>query len=199
MTVPLEAHLREQRGKGRKLLVPYVTGGLGREWCDVVRAVIDAGADAVEIGIPFSDPIMDGRTIQEASQTRPRSRRNPDRSDRRARRGRRAGPADRHDVLQPRRAPRARAHRGSAAQLGRVGRDPSRPAARRAQRLGRRRRRGRRCHRAPRRADHARRPPQGHLRAVARVRLRRVAPRRHRRTRARSPCMRSRWASAARP
>jgi tryptophan synthase alpha chain len=64
----LEAHLRERRATGRKLLVPYVTGGLGREWCDVVRAVIDAGADAVEIGIPFSDPIMDGRTIQEASQ-----------------------------------------------------------------------------------------------------------------------------------
>jgi tryptophan synthase alpha chain len=68
VTVPLESHLREQRAAGRKLLVPYVTGGLGREWCDVVRAVIDAGADAVEIGIPFSDPIMDGRTIQEASQ-----------------------------------------------------------------------------------------------------------------------------------
>ena len=68
MSVPLEAHLREQRAAGRKLLVPYVTGGLGREWRDVVRAVIDAGADAVEIGIPFSDPIMDGRTIQEASQ-----------------------------------------------------------------------------------------------------------------------------------
>jgi tryptophan synthase alpha chain len=64
----LEAHLRERRAAGQKLLVPYVTGGLGREWCDVVRAVIDAGADAVEIGIPFSDPIMDGRTIQEASQ-----------------------------------------------------------------------------------------------------------------------------------
>jgi tryptophan synthase alpha chain len=66
--VDLEAHLRAGRASGRKLLVPYVTGGLGREWPDVVRAVIDAGADAVEIGIPFSDPIMDGRTIQEASQ-----------------------------------------------------------------------------------------------------------------------------------
>ena len=33
----------------------------------MVRAVADAGADAVEIGIPFSDPVMDGRTIQEAS------------------------------------------------------------------------------------------------------------------------------------
>lgn len=64
----LESHLVARRDAGRKLLVPYVTGGLGREWCDVVRAVVAAGADAVEVGIPFSDPIMDGRTIQEASQ-----------------------------------------------------------------------------------------------------------------------------------
>ena len=64
----LETHLRSRRESGAKLLVPYVTGGLGREWCEVVRAVVDAGADAVEVGIPFSDPIMDGRTIQEASQ-----------------------------------------------------------------------------------------------------------------------------------
>jgi tryptophan synthase alpha chain len=32
-----------------------------------VRAIADAGADAIEIGIPFSDPVMDGLTIQEAS------------------------------------------------------------------------------------------------------------------------------------
>ena len=64
----LEARLRELRDGGRKLLVPYVTGGLGAAWCEVVRAVADAGADAIEIGIPFSDPIMDGKTIQEASQ-----------------------------------------------------------------------------------------------------------------------------------
>jgi tryptophan synthase alpha chain len=66
--VKLEAHLRARRDGGRKLLVPYVTGGLGVDWLDAVRAVVDAGADAVEIGIPFSDPVMDGRTIQEASQ-----------------------------------------------------------------------------------------------------------------------------------
>lgn len=63
----LETHLRAQREAGRKLLVPYVTGGLGSAWLDVVRAVADAGADAIEIGIPFSDPVMDGRIIQEAS------------------------------------------------------------------------------------------------------------------------------------
>jgi len=67
----LEAHLRARRGAGAKLLVPYVTGGLdpvGAGWTDVLRAVADAGADAVEVGIPFSDPVMDGPTIQEASQ-----------------------------------------------------------------------------------------------------------------------------------
>ena len=63
----LETHLRARREGGRKLLVPYVTGGLGSAWLDVVRAVADAGADAIEIGIPFSDPVMDGRIIQEAS------------------------------------------------------------------------------------------------------------------------------------
>lgn len=64
----LEAHLRAARARGRKLLVPYVTGGLGKDWVEVVRACVDAGADAVEVGIPFSDPVMDGPTIQAASQ-----------------------------------------------------------------------------------------------------------------------------------
>lgn len=65
---PLEAHLRERRAAGAKLLVPYVTGGLGPRWTEVLAAMAAAGADAVEIGIPFSDPVMDGATIQEASQ-----------------------------------------------------------------------------------------------------------------------------------
>ena len=56
------------RAEGRKLLVPYVTGGLGSDWTAVVEAVAAAGADAVEVGIPFSDPVMDGPVIQEASQ-----------------------------------------------------------------------------------------------------------------------------------
>jgi tryptophan synthase alpha chain len=66
--VRLETHLRERRAAGRALLAPYVTGGLGSAWLDVVRATADAGADAIEIGIPFSDPVMDGRTVQAASQ-----------------------------------------------------------------------------------------------------------------------------------
>lgn len=63
-----ERSLCATRDSGRKLLVAYVTGGLHDEWPDVVRAVADAGADAIEIGIPFSDPVMDGPVIQEASE-----------------------------------------------------------------------------------------------------------------------------------
>jgi tryptophan synthase alpha chain len=63
----LEAHLRARRDAGHKLLVPYVTAGLRHDWLQVVRAVVAGGADAVEIGIPFSDPMIDGPVIQAAS------------------------------------------------------------------------------------------------------------------------------------
>lgn len=67
MSGRLEAELRAKRAAGRKLLVPYVTGGL-RGWEEAIRAAAASGADAVEIGIPFSDPVMDGPVIQAASQ-----------------------------------------------------------------------------------------------------------------------------------
>ena len=63
----LESQFREKRAAGRKLLVPYITGGYPG-WQDAVRAAAAAGADAIEIGIPFSDPVMDGPIIQQASQ-----------------------------------------------------------------------------------------------------------------------------------
>ncbi len=65
--VPLESTLRATRAAGRKLLVPYVTGGIDGEWTTLVSVMADAGADAIEVGIPFSDPVMDGPTIQAAS------------------------------------------------------------------------------------------------------------------------------------
>ncbi len=64
---PLEATLRAHRAAGRKALVPYITGGYPG-WQDAIRACAANGADAVEIGIPFSDPVMDGPVIQQASQ-----------------------------------------------------------------------------------------------------------------------------------
>ncbi len=63
----LEETLRSARDRGKKLLVPYVTGGFGDDWPHLVAAVAHAGADAVEVGIPFSDPVMDGPVIQETS------------------------------------------------------------------------------------------------------------------------------------
>ncbi|AGL18086.1 tryptophan synthase subunit alpha [Actinoplanes sp. N902-109] len=53
--------------EGRRLLVPYVTGGLTTDWTDYLLAYQDAGADAVEVGLPFSDPMLDGTTIQQAA------------------------------------------------------------------------------------------------------------------------------------
>jgi tryptophan synthase alpha chain len=63
----LESSLRAAREAGRKLLVPYVTGG-APGWLAAIEAAAAAGADAIEIGIPFSDPVMDGPVIQAASQ-----------------------------------------------------------------------------------------------------------------------------------
>src|SRR3712207_2508429 len=67
MTV-LEEHLRTRRERG-KLLMPYLTGGVSQDWTDYLPALAAAGADAIEVGLPFSDPTLDGATIQEASDT----------------------------------------------------------------------------------------------------------------------------------
>ena len=63
----LEKELRARREQGRKLLIPYLMGGMTEDWTQSLAAVIAAGADAVEVGIPFSDPMMDGPVIQEAA------------------------------------------------------------------------------------------------------------------------------------
>jgi tryptophan synthase alpha chain len=67
MTGPLERHLRARRDAGRKLVVPYITGGYPG-WMEAVRAAAAHGADAIEVGIPFSDPVMDGPVLEQASQ-----------------------------------------------------------------------------------------------------------------------------------
>ncbi len=62
----LESELRAKRDTGKKLLLPYVTAGIVPNWLDLVDSLVDAGADAIEIGIPFSDPALDGPTIEAA-------------------------------------------------------------------------------------------------------------------------------------
>lgn len=66
----LEGHLRELRSSGRKILAPYVTCGFPspEAFPELVRGIVDAGADMLEIGVPFSDPLMDGPVVQKASE-----------------------------------------------------------------------------------------------------------------------------------
>jgi tryptophan synthase alpha chain len=68
MSGRLETRLRERRAGGHPLLVPYVTAGVGPDWIEHARACAEAGADAIEIGLPFSDPMLDGTAVQQASQ-----------------------------------------------------------------------------------------------------------------------------------
>lgn len=50
-----------------KLLMPYLTAGVRPDWTDYLAAFEAAGADLIEVGLPFSDPTLDGPTIQEAT------------------------------------------------------------------------------------------------------------------------------------
>jgi tryptophan synthase alpha chain len=63
----LEKALRTRRDVGGRAFVPYVTGGFPGVDSQLLRALESAGADAIEVGIPHSDPVMDGGVIQEAS------------------------------------------------------------------------------------------------------------------------------------
>ena len=63
----LEDALRDRLAGEGRCFVPYVTGGLPGVDPDLLRRLAGTGADAVEVGIPFSDPVMDGPVIQEAS------------------------------------------------------------------------------------------------------------------------------------
>jgi tryptophan synthase alpha chain len=65
----VETALGQARAAGRPSLVTYVTAGIRADWTSLLAAMIEAGADAVEIGLPFSDPMLDGPVIQQASDT----------------------------------------------------------------------------------------------------------------------------------
>lgn len=56
--------------RGRRALIPYITAGDPEPWVTVplMHALVNAGADILELGVPFSDPMADGPVIQRASE-----------------------------------------------------------------------------------------------------------------------------------
>ena len=60
----------ELRAAKRRALVPYITAGDPGidETVDLLRGLENAGADCIEVGVPFSDPMADGPVIQASSQ-----------------------------------------------------------------------------------------------------------------------------------
>ncbi len=67
----LTATFDQTRAENRAALITFATVGYPSpaDTKRVVRALLDGGSDVVELGIPFSDPLADGATIQHASQT----------------------------------------------------------------------------------------------------------------------------------
>ncbi len=57
------------RERGETLFMPYITAGFPTraESPALIHALIDGGAGAIELGVPFSDPLADGPTIQRAN------------------------------------------------------------------------------------------------------------------------------------
>jgi tryptophan synthase alpha chain len=66
----LAERFKDLRARGEQALVPFVTAGdPDLETTEaLVLAMAEAGADAIELGVPFSDPIAEGPTIQRASE-----------------------------------------------------------------------------------------------------------------------------------
>ncbi|MDR1035333.1 MAG: tryptophan synthase subunit alpha [Deltaproteobacteria bacterium] len=64
----LSAAILKARGEGRCARVPFITGGFPTPhvFWDVLAELCDSGADIVEIGVPFSDPVADGPAVAEA-------------------------------------------------------------------------------------------------------------------------------------
>ena len=66
----IDATLQNLKAQGRKALIPYVMAGFPQAHITpaLMHGMVDAGADIIELGVPFSDPMADGAVIQKAGE-----------------------------------------------------------------------------------------------------------------------------------
>ena len=66
----IKVTLAALKSQGRTALIPYVTAGdpYADATPEIMQALADGGADIIELGVPFSDPMADGPVIQKASE-----------------------------------------------------------------------------------------------------------------------------------
>jgi tryptophan synthase alpha chain len=66
----IQAVFKALKAQGRKALIPYVTAGdpFPNATVELMLAMAQAGADVIELGVPFSDPMADGPVIQRAAE-----------------------------------------------------------------------------------------------------------------------------------
>lgn len=66
----IQTTFQRRQAQGRKTLIPFITAGDPEAALTVplMHALVEAGADIIELGVPFSDPMADGPTIQRASE-----------------------------------------------------------------------------------------------------------------------------------
>ena len=66
----IQSTMAALKAQGRQALIPYVTAGdpFADATPEIMQALADGGADIIELGVPFSDPMADGPVIQKASE-----------------------------------------------------------------------------------------------------------------------------------
>src|SRR5919112_2367046 len=70
MSSRVSAAYASARAEGRAVLVGYLPAGFPTVQGSIqaLRAMVEGGCDIIEVGLPYSDPVMDGPTIQAAAQ-----------------------------------------------------------------------------------------------------------------------------------
>ncbi|MFZ1907503.1 MAG: tryptophan synthase subunit alpha [Burkholderiales bacterium] len=66
----IDSRFASLRNQGRKALIPYITAGdpVPALTVPLMRVLVEAGADIIELGVPFSDPMADGPVIQRSAE-----------------------------------------------------------------------------------------------------------------------------------